>query len=201
MKSTYCPTIFVISGPSGVGKSSIAERVLKEIEELNFSISTTTREPRNLEKDGVDYYFISEDKFKELIDEDAFLEYARVHKNYYGTLRTEIEKSFKSGFDILLDIDVQGAKQLKDKIKEGVYIFIIPPSIKELRERIFKREGSINNDYEMRLNVAIKELNHIDDYDYVVINDNLEDAKNSVKYIIFAERLRRSRNAFEFNGK
>lgn len=199
MEIRYEPTLFIISGPSGVGKSSICREVLKETENLEFSISYTTRGARDDEVDGVDYHFISDEEFNALMGKNEFIEYANVHGNYYGTRRSEIDKKLKRGDDVLLDIDVQGAKQVKNSFNGGVFIFVIPPSTDELRRRLLKREGEIDLNFEMRLKVAMSELEHIDDYDYVIVNDDLKDAVDRVGNVISAERTRRRRLKIEFN--
>lgn len=201
MDISYNPTIFVISGPSGVGKSSICERVVEDVINLDFSISTTTREPREGEVDGLDYYFVNHDEFECLIKNNSLIEYAVVHNNYYGTRRDEVDRRLENGDDVLLDIDIQGAEQIYESTNNSVSIFILPPSLEELRRRISGREGEITVDYEDRLKVALLELKHIDNYDYVVINNVLEVAVNSVISIIYAERLKKSRLKIDINER
>ncbi len=184
--------IFVISAPSGTGKTTICERVLKSLPDLKMSISHTTRKPRNSEKNGVDYYFVDKKTFNEMIKNGDFVEWAEVYGNYYGTSKRVINELHSSGNDIVLDIDTQGAKNIKKIYKKSVLIFILPPSIEELERRLQSR----NEDYQVikkRLNKVADEIKEYKFYDYLVINDNLEEALKEVMCIIQAERLKINR--------
>lgn len=182
--------VFIISGPSGAGKTTIAKRVLQSIEGLSRSISCTTREKRHSEKEGKDYRFMAEEEFKHLIEQKAFLEWAKILGNFYGTLRYDVEKELSLGNDILLCIDVQGAAQVMRAMPDGVIsIFILPPGIKELQKRLSKR-GDKPQDIENRLKLAREEMKQISSYKYLIQNDVLHKAVNLIKYIIYAERNR-----------
>lgn len=176
--------LVVISGPSGTGKGSICSRILNEMENIEFSTSMTTRQPRKNEIDGKDYFFVSEDEFKKAIDEDEFLEYANVYGNYYGTPKSEVMKRLDAGKDILLDIDVQGAMNVMKKCPEGTFIFIKPPSMEELRRRLTHRGTDADDVIERRLGEAQQELSLADEYDHQVVNDDLDKAVSQVKEII-----------------
>ncbi len=182
--------LIVISAPSGAGKTTLCKNVLNIIDNLRFSISYTTRRPRPNEVDGRDYYFIDEKKFREMIEREEFLEWAYVHGNLYGTSRTVVQECLSKGFDILLDIDVQGAEQVKRIYTDAIMVFIMPPSFDILRERLIRR-GAEN--VELRLKRAYDEMRRYSDYDYVIINDNLEEAIDHLKAIIVSERLRTKR--------
>lgn len=169
--------IFVISGPSGVGKSSIAQAILKKYKgRITYSISMTTRKIRDGEEDGREYIFTTVDHFERLIKEDAFIEYARVHDNYYGTLKSQIDDSFKKGIAILLDVDTRGALNIKTRYPESVLMFIVPPCIEELKRRLFKRHTDAPEVIERRINNAMAEIEKSTQYDYVVKNEELEQA-------------------------
>ncbi|MGC9120106.1 MAG: guanylate kinase [Sulfurihydrogenibium sp.] len=181
--------LYVISSPAGGGKTTIVNLLLQELNFLRRVITYTTRQKRKNEIDGVDYVFLKKEEFEKLISENAFLEYAVVHGNYYGTPKKETSELLEKGYDVLLVIDVQGMKQVKQIYPEVVTIFIIPPSIEELVNRM-KLRGESVEDIEKRLKTAEKEIPHWKEYDYIVINDNLLEAKDSIKSIIIAERCR-----------
>ncbi|RMA97874.1 guanylate kinase [Hydrogenothermus marinus] len=188
--------VFIISAPAGGGKTTITSLLLKEIPNLTRVITCTTRKPREGEKNGVDYIFLSKEEFENWIKEGKLLEYAVVHGNYYGTPKEEVEKLLKEGKDVILVIDVQGMRQVKGKIKPLTTIFIIPPSIDELINRMKKR-GDSEEEINKRLNTAKQEFKHWKEYDYIVINDILEDAKEKIKNIILAHRNKTCR--FDLN--
>ena len=181
--------LFVITGPSGCGKSTLAGRVLEELDNIDFSVSYTTRKKRNSEEEGNDYYFVSEGEFKRMIEDMKLVEWAVVHGNYYGTSKRELEKKATKG-DILLDIDVQGAHQIKEKFKKTVFIFIMPPLYLELKKRLKKRGEESPESINERLDVAKKEIRHYHNFDYIVINDLLEKAVEELKSIIMSTRCR-----------
>jgi len=190
----------VISGPSGTGKSTICEQVLRERPSLKFSISCTTRQAREGEVDGKDYYFISLEEFNRRVENDEFLEYAEVHGNYYGTLKTEVTERVKKGMDVLIDIDVQGMRQVR-KASEGnellmeccTYLFIAPPSYKELEVRLRKRATDEDSVVERRMLNARKELKAWNEYDYLIINDEVTKAAARLQAVIEADCIRTQR--------
>ena len=181
--------LFVITGPSGCGKSTLARRVLEEVENLDFSVSHTTRQKRESETEGGDYYFVSKESFDEMIKTNKLVEWAVVHGHYYGTSRREIEKKGMNK-DILLDIDVQGAHQIKERIKKAVFIFILPPSYRELKARLEKRGEGASESMARRLETARKEIRHYPEFDYIVINDKLEKAVKELAAIIVSTKCR-----------
>jgi guanylate kinase len=182
--------LFVISAPSGAGKTSLCNELLKTYGNLEYSISYTTREPRADEVDGKDYFFVSEKVFRKMIENDEFIEWAEVHGNFYGTPKKFIEDKLKSGVNILLDIDPQGARQLRKRLNFGIYVFVIAPSIKELEERLRKRRSESEEKLRLRLENARKEVQFYKDYDYIIINKNFEKAFNELNAIYIAEHLR-----------
>ena len=183
-------TLIVVSAPSGAGKSSLAERVLKRISDLRFSISYTTRAPRGTEQHGVDYYFVSEEEFSGMRERDEFLECAEVHGYLYGTNERPIEEMLSQGFDVMLDIDVQGAEQVRRRIPEAVLIFILPPSSEVLEARLRARNLNAPADIERRLRNAAIEVQLYERFDYAVLNDDLDRALDQLEAIIVAERCR-----------
>lgn len=177
----------MVSAPSGAGKTTLCNAIVKTLPELAFSISYTTRKPRNGEINGVDYYFIDEPTFKEMIKNEEFAEWAIVHGNFYGTSKRLLNEFMEKGLDVLLDIDVQGAKQIKTFYPEAILVFIMPPSYEELRRRLYSRGAEA---LESRLNRAFEEIKEYFFYDYVIINDALDRAIGDLKAIIISERLR-----------
>jgi guanylate kinase len=191
--------LIVVSAPSGAGKSSLAERVLKRVEDLRFSISYTTREPRGAEQHGVDYYFVSEEEFQAMRDRDEFLECAEVHGHLYGTHEKPVEEMLSQGFDVMLDIDVQGAEQVRRRVPAAILIFIMPPSREVLEARLRARNLNEPADVSQRLRNAAIEVQLYERFDYAVLNDDLDRALAGLESIIIAERSRpeRSRNRIE----
>lgn len=180
--------LLVISGPSGVGKGTVLHDLMNTQTNLVYSVSATTRKKRDGEIEGVSYFYLNHDEFEKMIDEDKFLEYAHVHNNYYGTPKEFVEKKINEGKIVILEIDVQGALNIKKNTDNGVFIFLAPPSLKELKKRIVGRGTETDEDIKIRMNNAKKELQHIKDYDYLVINDHLNSAITSVNEIINAEK-------------
>ncbi len=176
--------LFVISSPSGGGKTTIVRELRKEGFDFAYSVSATTRPPRRGEKDGVDYFFLDEETFLRRIKEGAFLEWAKVHGYYYGTLKAQINRYLSEGKMVLLDIDVQGGLHLKNTRSDAVLIFLSPPGIEELKKRLKKRGTESSEVIEKRLDVAKKELQMANQYDFQVINDNLKDTVKEVRAII-----------------
>lgn len=180
--------LLVISGPSGTGKGTLIERLMKEDPTLVFSVSATTRAPRPGEIDGVHYHFVTNERYDELVAENAFVEYANVHGNRYGTLRSEVYERLERGENVVLDIDVQGALNVIASEKEKVSIFILPPSMQELRSRLTGRGTETEEAIERRLHNAVWEISQKDKYQYKVINDDLESCLHTLQAIIEAEK-------------
>ena len=185
--------LFILSGPSGVGKGTVRKRLFEERTELQYSISMTTREMRSGESDGVDYFYKSKEDFEQLIEEDQLLEYAKYVNNYYGTPRNYVEETLAKGKDVFLEIEVQGALQVKENFPQGVFIFLFPPSLEELKNRIVNRGTESQELVINRLKEARKEIEMMHAYDYVVVNDDVSLAVERVKAIIQSEHLRRER--------
>lgn len=190
MRNIVQGSLFIISGPSAVGKSTLCERLVKEDDLISYSVSVTTRQPRNGEKNGKDYIFISHDEFKSMIAKNELLEWAKVHENYYGTPKTEIEKKLSIGKDILLDIDTQGEAEVKKHFKDAVTLFIMPPDMETLRQRFIQRNTDNDLTVAIRLKNALYEIKKAPEYQYILINDNLEKAYKGLKNIVGAARLR-----------
>lgn len=185
--------VFVISAPSGSGKSTLVRRVLDSDARLTFSISYTTRAPRGMEKNGQNYHFIERTAFEQMIERGEFLEWAKVFGNYYGTHRRYLDEAEASGKDLVLDIDVQGAAQLREKIPGAVSIFILAPSREELEKRLRARSEDAQDVIERRLREAADEIEHYGQYDYVLVNYEVEQSVGRLRSIIAAERMRRTR--------
>jgi guanylate kinase len=187
--------LFIISAPSGTGKTTILKKVISEMENIMFSVSHTTRTPRPGEKEGVDYYFVEKDAFQKMLEKELFYEWAEVHGNLYGTSRYAVQETIDQGKDIILDIDVQGGFQAREKVgARGIFIFIMPPSIQELESRLVKRGTEPESVIATRLKNAQVEIKFMDQYDYVIVNDNVSKAVEVLKSIIIAERSRKKRS-------
>lgn len=186
--------LFVLSGPSGAGKGTVCKALMEEKVPLNVSVSVTTRSPRQGEKDGVNYFFQSVEQFKDMIARDALLEWARVYDNFYGTPRSFVEEQLENGNDVLLEIDIQGAMQVKERFPSGVFIFLIPPSQQELESRILGRGSETSESFSKRAAAAREELQKMRAYDYVVVNDMIHEACRKIRCIIEAEHLQVARN-------
>lgn len=181
--------LFILSGPSGTGKGTICKELLAETD-LELSVSMTTRKPRTGETEGVSYYFVSKDDFLRKIDQDGLLEYAEVYGNYYGTPKQPVIDKLSAGIDVILEIDTQGALKIKENYPDGVLIFILPPSMAELRKRLTGRGTETTEAIELRLSETLKELSYIEKYDYCVVNGQLDEAVARVKAIVVAEHSR-----------
>lgn len=186
------PHLYVISGPSGVGKSTVIDRLRARIEGLGYSISHTSREPRENEKDGVHYHFVDRETFSRMIDDGAFIEWAQVYSDYYGTSYTSIRSQLDQGMDIVMDLDSQGAMNVKKAFMNTTLIYILPPSLEELDRRLRGRGTDDEEVIRARFKKAVKELNASGDYDYIVFNDKLQEAVSEVEAIIISERCRKA---------
>jgi guanylate kinase len=187
--------VYIISAPSGSGKSTLVNEIEKLVPGLDFSISYTTRAPRGSERNGKEYFFISRPEFDEMMKRDEFLEHAEVFDNCYGTAQKFLREAEQHSHDLLLDIDVQGAEQIKKKIPEAVSVFILPPDRKTLEQRLRKRGQDSEKVIQRRLDTARREIENYVKYDYILVNDRLEDSVELLQAIVLAERLRRSGKA------
>ena len=189
---TLKPIVYIISAPSGSGKSTLVNELLKSVSDLEFSISYTTRAPRGSEENGKQYYFVSRSEFEKMIRDGEFLEHAEVFGNYYGTARRFLREAEQKGHDLLLDIDVQGAAQIQQKLPDATSIFILPPNRKTLEERLRKRSEDREEVIQRRLVTASREIQNYDRYNYILVNDRLEESIEILQAIVISERLLRS---------
>lgn len=185
--------LFILSGPSGVGKGTVRQRLFELETDLQYSVSATTRQKRPNEIEGKDYFFKSETEFKEMIKQDKLLEYAQYVNNYYGTPKAYVEDQLEKGNDVFLEIEVQGALQVKENFPDGVFIFLFPPSLEELKNRIMNRGTETEALVLNRLKEAKKEIDMMSAYDYVVVNDDVDIAVSKIKAIITSEHCSRER--------
>lgn len=182
--------LIIVSGPSGAGKSVLASRVLQGMPHLKFSVSYTTRAPRGAEKNGVEYFFVNREEFQALIQGNDLLEFAEVHGNYYGTSRAFVDELLRQGEDVLLDIDIQGASIVRQKRPDAVGVFILPPSFQILRDRLMRRSLDAGFVIEQRLKIARREIRHYNDYDYLIINEEINSSTLELQSIILGARCR-----------
>jgi guanylate kinase len=183
--------IFVISAPSGTGKTTLVRRVMEQLPNLHFSVSYTTRSPRSNEREGEDYHFVSPSVFQKMVERDEFMEWAEVLGNRYGTALTSVKDFISKGKDLILDIDSQGAKKVKEKVDRTVLIYILPPSPEALRERLVKRGLDSPEMIRLRLAGAYRDIEEAHWYEYVIVNERIEEAVEQLKAIIIAERCRK----------
>lgn len=186
--------LIVFSAPSGCGKGTMLAEILKD-NNFRCSVSTTTRQPRKGEIDGVNYFFISKDEFEQKISNDEFLEHAEYCENFYGTLKTEVDSYLDKGINVILEIEVQGAMKVRELRPDALFVFIAPPSVNELRRRLNKRGTETQEVIEKRVAAAVTELPYMDKYDYIIVNDALEDAVSDFFAVIRSERLKTSAQA------
>jgi guanylate kinase len=194
MSSAHKPLVYIISAPSGSGKSTLVNELLKSVRDLDFSISYTTRGPRGSEINGKQYYFVSRSEFEKMIRDDEFLEHAEVFGNYYGTARRFLREAKQNSHDLLLDIDVQGAAQIQQKLPDATSIFVLPPNRKTLEERLRKRSEDREEVIQRRLVTASGEIQNYDRYNYILVNNILEESSAILRAIVRSERLLRSGN-------
>jgi len=189
MPPPHKPLVYIISAPSGSGKSTLVSELLKMVPDLDFSISYTTRPPRRSEQNGKQYFFVSRAEFQQMTRDDEFLEYAEVFGHLYGTARRFLREAEQKGHDLLLDIDVQGARQVKQRLPDAISIFILPPDRKTLEWRLRKRSEDTEEVIQRRLVTATREIENYDKYNYILVNDQLQDSIESLQAIVRSERL------------
>ena len=185
--------LVVVSGPSGVGKSTLCKTMISNVPKTSLSISCTTRQPRPAEQDGVDYYFLNENRFREMIQRDEFVEWAEVYGKLYGTPKQQLTQAMDQGIDVLLDIEAQGARQIMDRYGGAVYVFVAPPSLDTLRTRLYRRAGDSAEEIQRRLQKAQDEIANYRSYHYLIRNEDLLEASKELEAIILAERIKTQR--------
>ena len=186
--------VLIVSSPSGAGKTTICKKLIQDIENLSLSVSVTTRLKRQNEVDGKDYFFKSDEEFDKMVKEEKFLEHARVFGYSYGTLKSEINSKITNGINVRVDIDWQGTRQIEEHIPDDIVkIFILPPSIKELEKRLGARATETQESFKKRMSEARKEISHYIEYDFIIINDDVQESVNKIKLILNSESLRRHR--------
>ena len=190
IKTSGRGNLIVISGPSGAGKGSIIDGLLKINNKTWLSVSATTRAKRGAEQDGVEYFFLTKEEFEDKIKKNEFLEYAMYNNNYYGTPKEKIIEKLNQGFDVILEIEIQGAVKIKELVKEAIFIFILPPSMEELKTRLINRKTEDREKILNRFKTAYNEINEVTKYNYVVINDELDEAIKKVNSILISEKCR-----------
>jgi guanylate kinase len=199
--STHKPLLYIISAPSGSGKSTLVSKLMKLIPDLDFSVSYTTRPLRGSEQNGKQYYFISREEFEQMNAREEFLEHANVFGNYYGTARRFLDDAAQKGHDLLLDIDVQGAEQIKRKLPDAISVFVLPPDRQTLERRLRARGEDSEQVIQRRLVTASREIENYDKYNYILVNDRLDESIKSLQDIVRSERLRRSGGPFSDEQK
>ena len=186
--------VLIVSSPSGAGKTTICKKLIQDIENLSLSVSVTTRLKRQNEIDGKDYFFKSDEEFNKMVKDKKFLEHARVFGYSYGTLKSEINSKITNGINVIVDIDWQGTRQIEEHIPDDIVkIFILPPSIKELEKRLGARATETQDSFKKRMSEARKEISHYNEYDFIIINDDVQESVNKIKLILNSESLRRHR--------
>ena len=186
--------VLIISSPSGAGKTTICKKLIEEVKNLNLSVSVTTRLKRSDEVDGKDYFFRSDKEFDDMVAQEKFLEHAKVFDHSYGTLKSEIDTKIINGINVIVDIDWQGTRQIEQHIPDDIVkIFILPPSIKELEKRLGTRATESQDSFKKRMSEARKEISHYSEYDFIIINEDIQESVNKIKIILHSESLRRHR--------
>jgi guanylate kinase len=186
--------VLIISSPSGAGKTTICKKLIEEVNNLNLSVSVTTRLKRSDEVDGKDYFFRSDKEFDDMVTQEKFLEHAKVFGHSYGTLKSEIDTKIINGINVIVDIDWQGTRQIEQHIPDDIVkIFILPPSIKELEKRLGTRATESQDSFKKRMSEARKEISHYSEYDFIIINEDIQESVNKIKTILHSESLRRHR--------
>ena len=186
--------VLIVSSPSGAGKTTICKKLIQDIENLSLSVSVTTRLKRQNEIDGKDYFFKSDEEFDKMVKEEKFLEHARVFGYSYGTLKSEINSKITNGINVIVDIDWQGTRQIEEHIPDDIVkIFILPPSIKELEKRLGARATETQDSFKKRMSEARREISHYNEYDFIIINEDVQESVNKIKLILNSESLRRHR--------
>ena len=180
--------LLVVSGPSGAGKGTICKALLNKNDQIKLSVSATTRKPRNGEVHGVNYFFIEKEEFTKMVENGEFLEHAQIYDNFYGTPKAAIIECLEKGQDVILEIEMQGARQIKEVYPEVVFIFVLPPSLEELKSRIVGRGTETQEEIEKRFSCAFEEINQIVNYDYFIVNEEIEKSVNDVEAIILSEK-------------
>jgi guanylate kinase len=189
------PLLLIVSSPSGAGKSTLCHLLLEEFPDVRFSVSHTTRVPRPGEVDGVDYHFVSDDLFDEMVDNELFIEWAHVHGNRYGTAHAEIRSASTNGVDLVFDVDFQGARQIKQSYPDAIGVFVLPPSIEELKRRLRSRGTESPESLDRRFKASLTEIEHHSEFDYLLVNDLVEVAYDRLRAILLAARVTRPRMA------
>lgn len=190
MQPNLLGQLFVVSAPSGGGKTSLIKSLVQEVDNIEISISHTTRDIRSGEKDGEHYFFVTQEKFNNMLDAGQFMEHATVYGNLYGTSFLQIDSKLSQGKDVILDIDWQGAAAIKKIFKNSVSIFVLPPSLQELQKRLTERGRDEVNSINMRMNAAQAEIKHFDEFDYLVVNESFQDALDNLRCIVLAARMK-----------
>ena len=185
--------LYIISAPSGAGKTSLVKQIVNDVNQLLVSVSHTTRNRREGEGNGKDYFFSTVDTFKEMISEGAFLEHAQVFDNFYGTAKKSVEETLNKGIDVILEIDWQGAQQVRKMMPDSLSIFILPPSIEILQQRLEGRGQDSEEIIQRRMRDAVEEMSHYNEFDYLVVNDDFQQASDEIKSIVLSHRLKKSR--------
>lgn len=187
----YTGRLFIVAAPSGGGKTSLVNRLIQTMSSIELSVSHTTRPARPKEKEGRDYFFVEKNTFESMIGHHAFIEHAKVFENYYGTSKKQIEERLSNGIDVVLDIDWQGAQQIRQTYPNAISIFLLPPSLEALRERLNNRQQDNQDVIEKRMRQAQAELEHFEEFDYLIVNEEFEVALSQLKSIVTAERLKK----------